>query len=275
MVQDIKKGIFALLALALLLAGCKSKVAMQSQEEETPDISSIIAVLPAVTPDTVALQHISGNANIRLNVGGSNISLKGKLRVKRGEGVQISITPLGLIEAACIEFMPKNIRFINKLNKSYTEVPYSEAKAIGLSGINYRVIEAIFLDHAFLPDGRPACQGIKELVAEDKGESYHLATKGNNAMQYNFTVDKESGMLVSCNGHSSSGESIKCDYSDFGKIDNILFPNDISINFKGDAVIKLDFGLSKASNKPFSLSTRNINSSYRKQSVGDFIKSIK
>lgn len=274
MVQNIKKGIFALLALALLLAGCKSKVAMQSREE-TPDISSIIAVLPAVTPDTVALQHLSGNANIRLNVSGSNISLKGKLRVKRGEGVQISITPLGLIEAACIEFLPNSIRFINKLSKTYTEVPYSEAKAIGLSGINYRVIEGIFLDYAFLPDGRIACQGVKELVAQDKGDSYHLATKGNTAMQYNFTVDKESGMLVSCNGYSSSGESIKCDYSDFGKIGNVLFPNDISINFKGDAVIKLDFGLSKASNKPFSLSTRNINSSYRKQSVGDFIKSIK
>ena len=47
MVQNIKKGIFALLALTLLLAGCKSKEVMQSREE-TPDLSSIIAVLPAV-----------------------------------------------------------------------------------------------------------------------------------------------------------------------------------------------------------------------------------
>ena len=274
MAQNIKKGIVAMLALALLLAGCKSKMAMQSQEETTTDNTIVIAGLQAVTPDTVALQHLSGNANINIKVSGSNISLKGKLRVKRGEGVQISITPLGLIEAACIEFLPQEIRFINKLNKTYTEVPYSEAKAIGLSGINYRVIEAIFLGYAFLPDGRPACQGVKELALEE-GEHYHLMTKGNTAMQYHFLVDKESGTLVSCNGYSSTGESIKCDYSSFKELGSMLFPNDISINFKGDADVKLNFGLEKTSNKSFTLSTRNINNSYRKQSIDDFIKSIK
>ena len=275
MAKNIRKSMLALLALALLLAGCKSKMAIQSQEETTIDESIVIAGMQAVTPDTVALQHLSGNANINIKVSGSNISLKGKLRVKRGEGVQISITPLGLIEAACIEFLPQEIRFINKLTKTYTEVPYSEAKAIGLSGINYRVIEAIFLDYAFLPDGRPACHGIKELAVEDMGQHYHLTTKGNTAMQYRFLVEKESGALVSCNGHSSTGESIKCDYSSFKELGSMLFPNDISINFKGDADVKLNFGLEKTSNKSFTLSTRNINNSYRKQSIDDFIKSIK
>ena len=113
MAQNIKKGIVAMLALALLLAGCKSKMAMQSQEETTTDNTIVIAGLQAVTPDTVALQHLSGNANINIKVSGSNISLKGKLRVKRGDGVQISITPLGLIEAACIAFLTQEIRFIN------------------------------------------------------------------------------------------------------------------------------------------------------------------
>ena len=118
MAKNIRKSMLALLALALLLAGCKSKMAIQSQEETTIDESIVIAGMQAVTPDTVALQHLSGNANINIKVSGSNISLKGKLRVKRGEGVQISITPLGLIEAACIEFLPQEIRFINKLTKT-------------------------------------------------------------------------------------------------------------------------------------------------------------
>ena len=260
MVRNIKKSLFVLLAFTLLLAGCKSKSALQQSQEDTIEESIIIDGLPAVTPDTLFLRHMSANANIRLNVGGSDISFKGKLRVKRNEGVQISITPLGLIEAACIEFTPKEIRFINKLSKTYTEVPYSEAKAIGLSGINYKVL---------------ACQGVKELAVEEKGENYHISTKGNTAMQYSFLVDKESGMLVSCNGLSSTGESIKCDYAGFANIGNILFPNEISLHFKGDATIKLNFTLNKASNNSFSLSNRNINSSYRKQSIGDFIKSIK
>ena len=275
MEQKIKKLTFALLALTMMLAGCKSKKTVQIPEEEpTTDYTAIVAGFASVTPDTTTVQYISGNATLKLNVDGSNVSLKGKLHIKRGEGVQISITPLGLMEAACIDFMPQYIRFINKLSKTYTEVPYNEAKVIGLSGINYKVLEAIFLDYAFLPDGRLACQGLGELAVEDKGENYHITTRGNTAMRYGFLVDKESGKLVSCSGQSSTGESIRCDYSDFAEIDSTAFPNSISISFKGDAAIRLDFGLNKTSNKPFSLTTRNVNN-YSKLSIGDFIKSIK
>jgi hypothetical protein len=96
----------------------------------------LIAGYQAITPDTASLQHISGNAALSLRVNGSDINLKGKLRIKRNEGIQITITPLGLIEAASIEFLPQKVRLINKLTKKYTEVPYSEASAIGLAGIN-------------------------------------------------------------------------------------------------------------------------------------------
>lgn len=275
MVQNFKKTAFAVMALTLLLAGCTTtKEVVQITEQEVVDNTALVAGLPAVAPDTTALKYLAGNATLNLNVNGSNISLKGKLRIKRGEGVQISITPLGLVEAACIEFLPQKINFINKLTKKYTEVPYSEASAIGLGGINYRVIEAIFLNYAFLPDGRPAGKALREFDIKDNADGYRLATKGSSAMQYSFLIDKNSGNLVTLSGNSSTGESIKCDYSKFSRLGNVSFPNDICINFKGDATIKLDFGLSKTSNKTFSFSSRST-SSYRKQSIGDFIKSIK
>ena len=51
---------------------------------------------------------------------------------------------------------------------------------------------------------------------------------------------------------------------------------EVDINFKGGSTtIRIDMELSKASNKTFSFSSRSISSSYRKQSIGDFIKSIK
>ena len=56
---------------------------------------------------------------------------------------------------------------------------------------------------------------------------------------------------------------------------NVSYPNDICINFKGDTNIRLGFDLSKTNNKAFNFSSRNINSSYRKQSIDDFLKSLK
>ena len=276
MVQNINRTAVAILALTLLFVGCRTtQEVVQPKEEKSVDLTALIAGYQAITPDTTSLQYLSGNAALSLRVNGSDISLKGKLRIKRGEGVQITITPLGLIEAASIEFLPQKVRLINKLTKKYTEIPYSEASAIGLAGINYNVLEAIFLDYAFLPDGRLAYKGLKEFAVEDKGGQYLVTTKGNTAIRYSFLIDKNSGNLVSMNGNSSTGESIKCDYADFASLGNVSYPNDICINFKGDAAIKLGIDLSKTNNKSFSFSSRNINSSYRKQSIDDFIKSLK
>ena len=274
MARHIKQSAFIILTLATLLVGCTSKKVVQNQENIGTSTATI-AKLPAITPDTVALQYLTSSTSINLTVGSNNVNVKGKLRIKRGEGVQISITPLGLVEAACIEFLPQKIRFINKLFKTYTEVPYSEASAVGLSGINYNVLEAIFLNHTFLPDGRLACNGLNELNIEEKGENYCLNTKEEAGMQYSFLVDKKSGNLVSCDGHSNTGESFKCDYADFADVATVSYPNDICINFKGDATIRLNFKLNKTNNKSFSFSSRSVNSSYSKQSFGDFIKTIK
>ncbi len=275
MKRNVNRITLALFVLTLVFTGCKSKMAVQVQEEPIQDDKAIIAKYQAVTPDTMALQYISGNATLGLNVDGKNISLKGKLRVKRGEGVQITITPLGLIEAACVEFLPNKVRLINKLTKKYTEVPYSEAASIGLGGLNYRALEAIFLDYAFLPDGRIAHKGLDEMNIENRSDSYRLTTKKNTAMKYGFIIDKESGCLVSMNGQSSTGESIECDYSDFAEMDGTLFPDNMCIYFNGDTRIRLDIKLNKSSNKPFDFSSRSISSSYRKQNAGEFLKSIK
>lgn len=275
MVRNINRTAIAIFTLALLFASCRTSQEVVQPKEESIDIAALLAGYQAITPDTASLQHLSGNTHLRLKVNGSEISLKGKLRIKRGEGIQMTITPLGLVEAAIIEFLPQKVRLINKLTKKYTELPYSEASAIGLAGINYNILEAIFLNYAFLPDGRLAYKGLDELALKDKGTQYLVTTKGNTAIRYGFLIDKNSGNLVSMNGNSSTNENIKCDYSDFASIGNVSYPNDIRINFEGDATIELGIALSKTSNKSFNFSSRNINSNYCKQSIDNFIESIK
>lgn len=274
MVQHIKNATLAVLLFTLLLAGCTSKKALLSHKE-TIDTTALIAGFPAITPDTTALEHLSANIKLNLTANDNNIDLKGKLRIKRGEGVQISITPLGIVEAACIEFLPQYVRFINKMSKTYTEVPYSEASAIGLSGVNYNVLEAIFLNYAFLPDGRMAYKDLKEMKVDKQGDSYILSTGDKDEMQYSFLINEESGNLISLSGYSNTGECINCDYSAFTDTGAFIFPNEICIGFKGDATIDIDFKLNKVNNKPFKFSSRNVGSNYHKQGIDDFIKSIK
>lgn len=268
------------LTALVLLTSCVSnknmQVSQQEKKEEKDNGIAAIAELPAITPDVSRLHYLSSNIKLTLTVNGDKVSLKGKLRIQKDGGIQISITPLGLVEVACIEFLPDKVRLINKLFKSYTEVPYSEAKAIGLSGINYGVLESIFLDRMFQANGQPAYLGLKEFtITGENANSYTIATGKGHAMQYAFIIEKTGGNMTQCSGNSNTGESIKCDYSNFKEMSGILFPNRMCISFKGDIALSLDFEHSKLSEKAFQFSSRNINSSYSKQSVGDFINSIK
>ena len=278
--ENIRKIVLTVLTALVLLTSCVSnknmQVSQQEKKEEKDNGIAAIAGLPAITPDVSRLHYLSSNIKLTLTVNGDKVSLKGKLRIQKDGGIQISITPLGLVEVACIEFLPDKVRLINKLFKSYTEVPYSEAKAIGLSGINYGVLESIFLDRMFQANGQPAYLGLKEFtITGENANSYTIATGKGHAMQYAFIIEKTGGNMTQCSGNSNTGESIKCDYSNFKEMSGILFPNRMCISFKGDIALSLDFEHSKLSEKAFQFSSRNINSSYSKQSVGDFINSIK
>ena len=84
MERNFSRWAFIALAFTLLLAGCKSNKAVQQyQEEDIVDNTHIVAGLKAVTPDTTALQYLSASTNLGLTVNGTNISIKGKLRIKR------------------------------------------------------------------------------------------------------------------------------------------------------------------------------------------------
>ena len=278
MAQNIRKTALSLLILVLLLASCVSNKSIQpsqSEVEESDYSIADISGLPAIAPDTTRMKYLSSNIKLTLRVNDEKVSLKGKLRIQKDCGIQISIAPMGLAEAACIEFLPEKVRLINKLEKTFTEIPYSEASIIGFSGINYGVLESIFLNRVFMANGCPAYLGIEEFTQNNTKSHYNLSTGKGSAMQYRFTIDKTNGYMTSCNGNSLTGEEMTCDYSNFKEFDGIQFPNMMCISFKGEITLNLDFEHSKLSEKEFKFSSRNINSSYSKQSVENFLYSIK
>lgn len=276
--QNIKKTTFSLLIFALMLTSCVSDKNIQSSryEKEESDYSiADISSLPAVTPDTTRMKHLSSNIKLTFRADGEKVSFKGKLRIRKDCGIQISIAPMGLAEAVCLEFLPGKMRFINKMEKTFTEIPYNEAAIIGLSGINYGILESIFLNRVFLADGSPAYTRTEEFTQENSKSRYRLTTGKGTQMLYKFIIDKANGYMTSCNGSSHTGENITCDYSDFKDFDGIQFPNMMCISFKGEITLNLDFEHSKLSEKEFKFSSRKLNSSYNKLNVEDFIYSIK
>ncbi len=273
--RNVVKLSSLLLLFIVLLASCSTKKKVVNPLLDNNIAGVALAELPSMAPDSLSLGSLSSNVKLALKVGKDNIPLSGKMRLQGGEGVQISITPLGLVEVACIEFLPPNIRLIYKIKKILSDVPYSEARAIGLSGISYGVLESLFLNRVFIPDGRSALHSPGEIGLEQQGDHIVLTAGDQAAIVYRFFIEKATGNLVRSEGVSSTGESFVCEYSAFTNLNGRPFPSRMTLSFKGDANVTMDIEHSKMSIKPFNFASRSVGSSYRKLSVGEFIKSVK
>jgi hypothetical protein len=152
------------------LSSCSSRKNLQ---EDTRSVSGKVETLadkPSIAPVELSSRCLSANVGLTVTLGQEKLHVKGKLKMKNGEGVQVSVTPLGIMEAACIEFLPDNINVIYKLKQITTKILYADAAYIGLSGINYAVLESIFHNAVFLPDGRSAHCSPGSISVESMGD---------------------------------------------------------------------------------------------------------
>ena len=93
-------GMLLFLSFALLLTGCSARRVLVGTAPVASAAS--VALLPSANRD---VEYLSSALKMSASIGDESLSVKGKLRVKENEGVQISATALGLMEAACLEFL--------------------------------------------------------------------------------------------------------------------------------------------------------------------------
>ena len=95
----------ALLLLTLTLAGCRStrNAERPSASAKKPQNEQLIP-LAKYSKET---PFMSAKTVITLNYNGHAMTVKGRLRMRHNEVVQMSLTALGLVEIAMAEFTPK------------------------------------------------------------------------------------------------------------------------------------------------------------------------
>ncbi|MBQ8337027.1 MAG: DUF4292 domain-containing protein [Bacteroidaceae bacterium] len=266
------KILLSLFVAALLLAGCKSKKSVVEVSRADIESMALVSAAPAVASPCTAL---SGNLKLSVDVNGKPFSAKGTMRIKEGDGVQIGVTALGLVEIACLEFFPENARLIYKLGKEYTDVSYAEVAFLQKSGINYEMLESVLLNRIFSPDGRPALQALPDMAFADEGDCVTATTRPSKGIVYKFSIDKLTGNLVRSEGQHEGGGHVVCDYSGFEDIDGVMFPHTISLALGGVGTdVALSFVLSRVEIGNIVFTPRRISSSYDKLAPEQLLKSV-
>ena len=269
----IRRGdkILSLIFILLFLASCstKRKAVITPVDAERMEF---VFRSPAVMEDVDCL---SGNVKFTADFDGSAISTRGTLRIKANDGIQIGLTALGLVEVACLEFLPENARMIYKLGKEYADVPYSQVTFLQETGIDYKILEAALLNKMFFIGDSKGLLSFEKMHYGEDGNCITAETSKIKGFVYKFFVDKSTGNLVRIEGTHDGGAKVVCRYADFALLGNRPYPRIIELKLIGtENEVTLQFAFLRINNTAFDFVPRAIPSSYGKTGITELLKSL-
>ena len=265
-------SIFQLLLFVILFTGCSSR-----KHEVVVPLHNRVTVaslssLPAADRD---IKYLSCSLKMNASINAESVSAKGKLRIKANEGVQMSATAAGLMEAACFEFLPSTVRFIYKIDKVYAEAPYSAIPFLSRTGTDYSILESVMLNSIFSPDGTPLKEALVGMDIAEEDNYIIITTSPDYPVVYKFYIDKSNGNLVRCEGQYANGGSVVCNYGAFEMFDGTLFPQTVDICFEGDEIsAALKLKVSNLKNREFIFSPRRVSDVYERVSIEGILGSM-
>ena len=217
----------------------------------------------------VEREALTAKMSLALDVSGKTTRVNGTMRIKKGEVIQLSIAPLLGIEVARAEISPFGVLVIDRMNKRYVRVSFTELQALTNAHVDFHTLQALFLNEIFLP-------GKKDLTSRDLlafdielvGRDVRLDVRKTKRFAYTFLMQGTEALLKeSLVGLKDANYALSWKYENFRSLGQKQFPNTMILSF---------MGLKKPMSATFSLSRLTANSNWESYTkVSDKYEQVK
>lgn len=224
----------AVLLFTLAFTGCRSSRQVGSSAAFTKRQRTELLTPLAQYP--VDVQYMSAKTTIALNYNGLSATVKGKLRMRRDEVVQMSITALGLMEIASIEFTPKAAYIIDRVNRRYAVLDYSSGLLQSI-GANFGTVQALFWNRLFIPGEEEVWNKTEDFTITDASTQRVVEPSRQRMLKCKFYTDADFGQLQQTNLNLQH-YAATWRYGQFETIGNYTYPamHDVSVSGSSRAV---------------------------------------
>ena len=182
----------AVLLLMLALTGCRTTRsaggAIALTKRQKSELLTPLAEYP------VEVKSITAKTSVSLGDMGDVMSIKGRLRMRRDEVIQMTFTALGLMEIARIEFTPESVYVIDRINKRYALFDYSSGVA-NYAGINFSTIQSLFWNRLFIPGEEKAWKETDSFSLADAGAQRLVEPSRQRMLRCKFYTDTDCKQL--------------------------------------------------------------------------------
>ena len=260
--------------LLLLLAGCRSSKSV-IEGSSTTKVTGEKVFIEKLVANAQREQCVTAKVDMKLNALDKEIAVNGRLRMKRDQVVQLSLTLLGF-EVGRIEFTPQDVLIVDRVNKQYVRAAYGDVSFLRQANLDFYALQSLFWNELFVPGEQKVASQLSRFLYSESGDHVMLTLTDAPKLNYNFLTQLTPNIISQVAVQSKNAAdlaSLEWTYDRFTELDHRYFPTLMSCEVKGlDRNVGFVLNLSRLDNDDKWETQTKISSRYRERKVEEIFK---
>lgn len=282
------KQILPLLIAAFLLSACHGTQlistdtatgsASAAHGKQTAKATDAQTYAKKVAAQTTGSDYLTSSVKVNLKSGSKDLSVNGRLQMKRDDCIRLSLRFLG-IEVALFEFTPQDVLLVDRANKQYMRATYDEVSFLKSAGLDFYTLQSLFWDELFVPGQKSAAAAASRFKLKQTTAGPVLSLTDTPRLHYDFLTSEADATVRNVSVKSAdTGQSgtFGCTYTAYTQFGRRQFPTGISISFdNGGKALALDLTLSSLKTDSDWNTRTTVSAKYTRRTVDQVLKSLK
>lgn len=248
---------FAACGSSKQVANTNTTTTKQATVKSDNTANQALSYVRKVNDNAVYANNIVSKIDFTLNAMGKDISVSGKLYMRKNEVVRIQLTPFGLMEVGRLEFTPDYVLLINRLEKEYVKATYSDLDFLKANGLDFYALQSLFWNELFQPAKRSLADADLADFKTDMNEQpeRHITLTANKLFfdwKTNVSKAQIDETVITYAKGTSQQSTVTMEYGDFMPMGAKRFPSKEKVTFTTKAFstgkMTLEFLLNKITN---------------------------
>ena len=248
---------FAACGSSKQVANTNTTTTKQATVKSDNTANQALSYVRKVNDNAVYANNIVSKIDFTLNAMGKDISVSGKLYMRKNEVVRIQLTPFGLMEVGRLEFTPDYVLLINRLEKEYVKATYSELDFLKANGLDFYALQSLFWNELFQPAKRSLADADLADFKTDMNEQpeRHITLTANKLFfdwKTNVSKAQIDETVITYAKGTPQQSTVTMEYGDFMPMGAKRFPSKEKVTFTTKAYstgkMTLEFLLNKITN---------------------------
>ena len=225
----------ACITLCWSLTSCKSTKPTTPPDNPVVSTSTVFVAdkyLTMVTSNNTSQANLTAKVKVVVDVDGKSNSTSGSLKMKKNDVIQISLVDplLGVMELGRMEFTKTRVLIIDRVNKQYVDLPYSEVSFLKRANIDFNTLQSLFWHEVFEP-GKSSTKA-SDFQFKDNGDNIDIMFV-DNMLTYTFATKKQQGQLreTVITNNSDHNYRFSFNYDNFTTFYSKPFPREMKMAF--------------------------------------------